>query len=426
VCYRRWRLAGLVLLLLIGTGLACHAWAHVHYRAAQSALARRDPADAQLHLARCLQVWFLSADTYLLAARTARRAGNFDDVEGYLRNCRALGGSPEAIDVEYQLLSVQQGDLARVERSLVSLLNQGHPDTPLIAEVLTPAFLQTFQLDNAAECVRRWLEREPERIEAWLYRAKVYEYRHNSAEIVTSYRRLVELDPENDQARLLLAGQLIHQHRPQEALEQFQYVRPRLGDTPRVLGGIACCQRELNHPEEARQLLDRVLAEEPHNSLALGERGRLAFQFESAAEAEKWLRRALVEQPAERDLLYSLAQCLQQLGKRQEAERVQAQLQKIEADLARLSELTRKIASRPHDADLRCEAGQIMLRNGQETEGLRWLASALQEDPSHAATLQALADYQAHAADRQGSPQKDSRTRPHDARVGEADGRRAR
>ena len=63
-------------------------------------------------------------------------------------------------------------------------------------------------------------------------------------------------------------------------------------------------------------------------------------------------------------------------------------------DLDRLDELTRQISIAPHNADLRFEAGQIMLRNGQETEGLRWLASALQEDPSHAA---AMAEYQEHA-----------------------------
>jgi predicted Zn-dependent protease len=72
---------------------------------------------------------------------------------------------------------------------------------------------------------------------------------------------------------------------------------------------------------------------------------------------------------------------------------VQAQLKKIEEELARLEEVTRQLASDPHNADLRCEAGRIMLRNGLETEGLRWLASALKEDPSHPATLQTLAEH---------------------------------
>src|SRR5260370_40367410 len=144
-----------------------------------------------------------------------------------------------------------------------------------------------------------------------------------------------------------------------------------MGDTHPLLGGMACCHRELNHPDQARQLLGRVLAEDPHNALALGERGRLALQFESPAEAEKWLRLALKERPAEREFLYSLLQCLQQQGKRKEVQEVQAQLKKIEEELARLEEVTRLLASDPHNADLRCEAGRIMLRNGQETEGLR-------------------------------------------------------
>jgi tetratricopeptide (TPR) repeat protein len=197
------------LLVLIGALLACHAWAHVQYRHAQSALTRRDLPQAQMYLDRCLGIWFLSADTYLLAARTARRAGDLDQAAAYLRKCRAFGGADEAIDLEYKLLRLQQGDLREVEGFLVNLMTRGHPETPAIAEVLTPAFLKSYQLQNAAECVRRWLEREPDRIEAWRCRAKLYEYAHNSQEILASYRRLVELDPENDQDRLLLAGELI-------------------------------------------------------------------------------------------------------------------------------------------------------------------------------------------------------------------------
>src|SRR5262249_26117593 len=157
--------------------------------------------------------------------------------------------------------------------------------------------LQAYQLHSAQECVRRWLEHEPDRVEAWHYRAKLCESLQNGDEALRSYERAVTLDPENDELRLLLAGQLIHAHRPQQALEQSAYLRRRLGDTPQVLGGFACCQRELNHPDEARQLLERLLATEPRNGLALEERGRLALQFESAAEAEKWLRRAAAERP---------------------------------------------------------------------------------------------------------------------------------
>jgi Tfp pilus assembly protein PilF len=389
---RRWAV-GFVLTALIGAGAAYYLWGYARYRAAEAALARHDWVEAETQLARCLKVWFWSAETHLLAAQAARRIGHFDQAWDHLRACRAWGGRDDAIDLESKLLRVGQGDLASVEGYLASLIVEGSPDTPLIAEALTPAFIQTYQLDNAAKCVHYWLKHEPDRVEAWRYRAMLYERIHNSAELLASYRKVVELDPENDQVRLLFAGHLIHEHQAQAALEQFEHLRPRLGDNPQVLGGMACCHRELNHPDEARRLLELVLVREPDNAQTLGERGRLALQFESAAEAEKWLRQALRQRPAETDFLYSLLQALQQQGNHRGVAEVQAQLRRIEADLARLADVTQQIGSFPHDADLRCEAGQIMLRNGQDAEGLRWLESALQEDPAHAPTRRALAEY---------------------------------
>jgi len=45
------------------------------------------------------------------------------------------------------------------------------------------------------------------------------------------------------------------------------------------------------------------------------------------------------------------------------------------------------------DAGLRCEAGQLLMRNGQEAAGVRWLQRALERDPSYVPARRALADY---------------------------------
>jgi Tfp pilus assembly protein PilF len=282
---------------------------------------------------------------------------------------------------------------------LESLLEQNHPDSVAILEVLTPAYLQSYQLSHALECIRRWLEREPDSLEAWQYRAQVYSRLQNIPDLMASYRRILELNPENDDVRLQFAGQLIQSRQLQEALEQYQYLRPRLGDTPRVLGGMACCLSALDKPDQARRLLEQVLAEDAHNALALAERGRLALQYELPTEAEKWLRRAVAERPAEHDVLSSLYQCLQMTGKHQEAAEIQAKLKAIESDLSQLREAIRQIATTPHDPEPRYQAGLILLRNGKDQEGLRWLASALVENPRHAATHLALADYYQRSGD---------------------------
>jgi Tfp pilus assembly protein PilF len=394
------RILSVVLLVVLSGALACHLWAEWHYRAAQKALSRQAPAEAQPHLAQCLRVWFWSPQVYLLAAQTARRAGAFDVAENYLRDCRVLGGAAEAIELEYKLLRAQRGEFAAVEGDLVRRVREDDPESGLILEVLTPLYLRNYQLYNAQECVQLWVAREPDHVEAWLCRAQVFEYSLNTEEETASYRRVVELDPDNDAARLKLAGMLTDAH-PLEALEHFEILRARLGETSRILGGLACCRRILNQSDEARRLLEQLLAREPRNGRALGERGRLALQHESAAAAEPWFRRALAELPREVDLHYGLYKCLEGQGKRSEAREVLARLRRIEADLDRLREVTRQIAEHPHDPDLRCEAGVIQLRNGLDVQGVRWLESALREDPTHAASHQALADYYERANDRE-------------------------
>jgi predicted Zn-dependent protease len=380
--------------LLVSAGLlGVHFWAQLHYRAARRALDRQDFAEARRRLAPCLKVWFLGAETHLVAARAARRDRAYDEAEDYLRACRRLGARPDAVDLEYKLLRAQQGDLAAVEGYLVGRVLEDDPDTALILEVLTPAYFRTYQLANAAECVRRWLEWEPDRAQAWLWRGQLYQRAQNDQEALASYRRVVELDPDHREARLQLAGLLTQGYDPKEALGHFEYLRARHGNAPPVLLGLAHCHRLLNQPAEACRLLETLLAEEPGHGPALAQRGWLALESDSPAEAETWFRRAATAMPFEKDINYGFHQCLARLGKTREAEEVMLRMKRVEADLARLDEVTRAVSGRPHDPALRCEAGAILMRNGQEAEGLRWLESALQEAPRHPATHRALADY---------------------------------
>ena len=57
--------------------------------------------------------------------------------------------------------------------------------------------------------------------------------------------------------------------------------------------------------------------------------------------------------------------------------------------------------------------GRLLLRNGQEAQALRWLASALQEDPDHAAARQALDEYVQRTGDREGAARVLGAKMPH-------------
>src|SRR5438552_6805971 len=163
----------LVVVSLAAMGISCHLWAYWQYRAAEQANARHDFTQAQKHFERCLKVWFLRTDTYLSAARAARRAGNFEEAKTHLLESGASVGHNDKLDLEIKLLRIQQGE--PIDRELVSLLDQNDPDSVAILEVVTPAYIEAYQLNSAVECIRRWLEREPDSLAAWQYRAQVYD-----------------------------------------------------------------------------------------------------------------------------------------------------------------------------------------------------------------------------------------------------------
>jgi tetratricopeptide (TPR) repeat protein len=388
----------LLLVFLPGLTAGVLGWTAWHHLAAREALRRRDYAAARQELSPSLRVWFWSGEPHLLAARAARGVEAYDEAERHLARSRDRGGDAGAIELERLLGRAQRGDLAPVEAELLKRIEANPEYAPLVMEVLATHYFKTYQLLKARLALQSWLDEEPGWVPAWYLLAQTWERSGNAAEARECYRRALELDPDHDHARLQLAG-LLMKGDPREALSHVEYARRRLGDTPPVLRGLATCRHMLNEPDEARRLLDRLVAEHPGDGAGLAARARLAQEHESPEQAEAWYRRAAVSQPYEREVLYGWSVSLEQLGRREEAAAVRDRFRRVEVDLTRLAAATRRVAHSPHDPAPRCEAGIILLRNGQQAEGFRWLASALELDPGHAATHQALASYYEQAGD---------------------------
>jgi tetratricopeptide (TPR) repeat protein len=391
----------LVLLALIGlAGMVAHWFVAVelHYRDALHAIERRDFEQARVHLAAYLEVWKTSAETHFLAARTARRAGAYDDAERHLNECQKLGWVDEAIDLERQLLRAQRGDLASVEGGLLYFVQQNHPDYLTILEALTWGYIKTYNLSKASHCLELWLERQPDDIQALMWRGDVRERRLNYHDALLDFRRVVELDPQRDNARLRVAEMLLSMHQTDEAAREFERLHERQPENTAVLLGLARCRRLQARPDEARQMLDGLLDKGLQSVGVLSERGKLEMETGHPDSAERWLRKAVEQAPYERETAYSLYLCLQQLRHVDEAKKILAKLNEIDKQLKRLREITQKIGEKP-DPSLRFQAGLIFLRSGQEREGVRWLQSALQEDPHYQPARLALADYFEKAGD---------------------------
>lgn len=406
------RLKVLVVLLVALAGLGAYRAsqsfrADRHLRAAEEALQKHDLALAQAHLTLCLELRPDSAKTHFLAARTARRAGDEAEADSHLRECERLGWPPDALALERALSRAQRGEVEVVEGALLSAARRGGEDEPYVLEVLAQAYLASYRLPEALHCLDRLLERDPNHIPGLLLRGEVKERRNDLPEAINSYRRCVELNPESDTARLRLAECLVRYEKTAEAAEHFERLLDSQPTNPRVLLGLARCRRGAGRGAEAEALLGRLLDYYPNQPEALCERGKLSLEAGRAPEAEQWLRRSLALAPFDREANHNLVQSLLSQGKGEEARSHQARLDRITADFQRAADVARLAAAEPKDPALRHEMGVLLMRNGQEQQGLRWLDTALRVDPRHQPTHATLADY----FERRGQPQEAARHR---------------
>jgi tetratricopeptide (TPR) repeat protein len=398
----RGRLLGrslLVAFLLGAIGLGGFvAWSHVwgahRLREARHELGRRHLTRAREHLEFALRVWPRDGEVRLLAARVARCAGRFDEADEHLKAYREAAGDTEALRLERALLRAHRGQMdPSLDEYLHTAVRNGHPDTPFILEALGHGYFRIFRYPQAYLCFETWQQRQPELAEPWLQLGLLWERKVQFDEAEKYYRRAVERDPDHFEARARLAEFLLANGKAAEAAEHFQRLHDLEPQNTGVLLGLAKARLGLGQIDAGRQALDRLLALEPQNAAALVERGRVALQAYRLAEAEESLRRAVTLDPLDGQACYQLSLCLRAQGHAQEAQDYLAKSKALEDAVRRLHDARLKLSQAPEDPAPRCEMGLVMLEVGMEEDGLRWLGSALREDPNHGPTHQALARY---------------------------------
>jgi tetratricopeptide (TPR) repeat protein len=390
-------LAVLLLLGLIAFGLSAagvQLWAAYHLRAARAAVARYQSQDAEEHIRACLEVWPNDPEVLLLAARATRRAGLFDEAEGFLDRYQEVRGRDDELTLERALLTAERGDVDDVAKFCQAKVAANDPETPLILEALARGYLRAFRTADAERAVETWLGRDADDPMAHFLRGRVAESRSAQTAAAGAYRRALELDPDLDAARDRLAAVLVEMYQAPEALPHLEYLRRHRPDDPALAVRLAQCYDLLGEQEKAARLLDEVLARSPDDTTALAERGKLALRAGQFADAEAWLRRAAARSPGDVTILRPLRDCLDQSGQTEAARELEPRLKQAQGDLERIQLLVeQEIQHHPENAELQYEAGTILLRIGSHAQGVRWLENAVRLNPRHVKAHEALADF---------------------------------
>jgi tetratricopeptide (TPR) repeat protein len=386
-------------IFVAGTLTALAYWQWDDYRArdaweqAEAALARRDLPEAAGHLDRFIALRPKDSAGWFQAARTARRLGRFPDAKRYLAEYEKLGGAPDAIRLERDLLLVQQGVTGETDARLRAKIDPDHPDVRFVLEALARGYMLNERWADARQACELWRAIEPDAPWAWLWGGWVSERMVQVEQATEFYQRALELAPEDRDARVAVARMQLRQRNPAAASPHYEWALARDPDDAEALLGLAQCRIEAGRVPDALPLIDRVLSREPSSNLASSLRGRAALETGDAAAAEGWLRRAVKAEPGDAEALHLLILSLRAQRKDQEAGELARRLQALQQDLRRLTELRRTIGPNFADAGSCCEAGVIALRLGRTQEGLNLLQDALRRNSNHRPTHAALAAY---------------------------------
>jgi tetratricopeptide (TPR) repeat protein len=417
---RRWPWLALAAgLAVVGGFLAWEGWAAWEGRAARRAADEEHLDEAQQHIDRALRARPKSAAELLLAARIARRRGAYAQAEQYLTRCAEANGMSGPLQLEWQLLRCQRGDVDELAPSLWALVRAGHAESAAILEALASVYMRTTRYTEALTCLNKWVEVAPDSARALDWLGWVSNQLDHRPQAIADYQRALELQPGRSGVRQRLAELLVESSRQAEATPHLEQLRKEQPDNPDVLVLLARCRLVQAQPDEARALLDRVLAEHPNHFDALLRRGEVEYSERHFAAAEKWQRKALEQKPSDPEARYALYLSLQgQDGAQKQAQAKEefARWRQDRQDRDKLVRLLRTELDRdPTNPDLVCEAGVLLLKQGEDQRGLFWLRRALSLNPRHAPALRALAEYY----ERTHNPEKAAEYRQQLAALGE-------
>jgi tetratricopeptide (TPR) repeat protein len=390
-------LAAVALLLLAAGGWygGRHALAWRRLDAARRALAADRPQQARQPLEYCLKVWPNDASIELLAARAARRSGDLEDAQRHLLACQRLERDVSEDSVlEFALLRAAGGEVDEVDPFLQLAAQRRPEQKPMILEALCVGFLRLYRVNEALGCLEQWLRIEPNSVAAIVLRGKAWKRLHAYHNAVADFERALELDPEQFDSRLDLASIHIENGNAAEAITHLEYLRKREPDNREVLIRLAAALTDLGEYDASQKVLDELLHDHPDFAPALSVQGQLCLVTNRFAEAETWLRRAMAENPFDRQSHYRLYMALQRQHKDQEAAEQEKRLKQIDGKIERLIELSNlRIPRNPHDPALLVELGQIICDLGQEDVGFQWYLTALKKNANFAPAHRALGDY---------------------------------
>jgi tetratricopeptide (TPR) repeat protein len=344
-------------------------------------------------------------DVQYWLAVTYRRHAQYRRAIERLQRAEALGWPKSDLERQRKMILFQQGDVTQSEPYLKKLLELGVSDDVAedVYESMSIGYLAEHRLDDAALCLKYWIEWRPNSLRAWLLRAHFQSVvAPHSERLEADLREVLRISPGRVAERLALAELLLRQMRVDEALDECETCRRQAPDDRRVQMGFGLCHHRQGRLEEAKRELESAVtparAGEPGLdpdalTRALTTLGQIASSTRDFESAARYYKEAVKQAPHDPGAAYGLGTTLKMLGDDVRAGPYLQRSQTLMSQSERLSEIRVALGKDPTNLALRVETATILLDQGRKAEAAGWMTSALYHEPTLRVAHEFLADF---------------------------------
>jgi tetratricopeptide (TPR) repeat protein len=269
--------------------------------------------------------------------------------------------------------ALRQGDYRRAEDGFRAILDKNPKHLPALGN-LGVVYSQTRRYERAIEIYHKALALAPGNAQLELNLGIAYVKQDRCREALPHLENAAAGDAPKIQVGELLAACYTHSNQPERAAKVLAgLVGAAAPAQAHFLMGRA--RYELAEFEEARKELERAAALDPRLAGLARELGKVYVSLRGAADAERWLRRAVEQDSGDTEARYFLGALLLTLDKIEEAK---ALLESVERD-------------RPQFWGAHYYLGKLLLGSGKPAESVAHLEMAAKLRPDEPAVLYQLA-----------------------------------
>jgi tetratricopeptide (TPR) repeat protein len=341
---------------------------------------------------------------HLRAARVAVSQGRLDDAGAELAKAQGQGEPPNAVTGLWGVIYARAGRpddaLPLLRRAWEAAGEEGRTTDPDVAEALARILMQRFELAEALPVLDRWARAAPTDPRPLVMRAEIDRRMGvDRVTIMAAFREALRRDPKCDQARLGLADLLNVDAKFAESEQEYAAYAARRPDDPRGHVGIGITERALGDVDRAASALDKALALDPDDTLALKERAAIDLRDGHHELALRRLDRAVAADPFDPELRYQRSLALARLGRRGEADAERVRSDQLRREHLEMSQISEQLTDHPTDNTWRYRAARWMIDHGRGEEAAQWARMILRDQPGHPEANRLLAEYHRRRGD---------------------------